>query len=122
MKTTAPLAYIRRAVIAGLFLLALSPSPARTAQLKLPPETTGILEKIYSFDLDGAQETAKQMQKEYPDYPIGYLLESDAIWWRFWCTAAEFKYGMSDARRRSKLPADQHYLELTTTASSLATK
>jgi tetratricopeptide (TPR) repeat protein len=120
MKTTAPLASLRGAGIVGLFLLALSPSPVRATQLTLPPETPGILEKIYSFDLDGAQEAARQLQKEHPEHPIGYLLESDALWWRLWCTAAEFKYGMSDARRRSKLPADQHYLELATKASSLA--
>jgi tetratricopeptide (TPR) repeat protein len=120
MKTTAPLASLRGAGIVGLFLLALSPSPVRATQLTLPPETPGILEKIYSFDLDGAQEAARQLQKEHPEHPIGYLLESDALWWRLWCTAAEFKYGMSDARRRSKLPADQHYFELATKASSLA--
>jgi len=120
MKTTAPLASLRSAGIVGLFLLAFSASRVRATQLTLPPETPGILEKIYSFDLDGAQEAARQLQKEHPEHPIGYLLESDALWWRFWCTAAEFKYGMSDARRRSKLPADQHYLELATKASSLA--
>jgi len=114
------LASLRSAGITVFFLLALSPALARATQLSLPPETPAILEKIYSFDLDGAQEAARQLQKEHPDHPIGYLLESDALWWRFWCTAAEFKYGMSDARRRSRLPADQHYLELATTASSLA--
>jgi len=121
METTAPLAPLRSAVIVALFLIALSSNPARAAQLAVPPETSGILEKIYSFDLDGAREAARQLQKEHPEHPLGYLLESDAIWWRFWCTATEFKYGMSDARRRSKIPADQHYLELATTASSLAT-
>ncbi|PYU16651.1 MAG: hypothetical protein DMG37_01880, partial [Acidobacteria bacterium] len=105
------LASLRSAGIAVFFLLALSPDLARATQLSLPPETPAVLEKIYSFDLDGAQEAARQLQKEHPDHPIGYLLQSDALWWRFWCTAAEFKYGMSDARRRSKLPADQHYLE-----------
>src|SRR5216110_1785568 len=120
MKITAPLAFFRSAGIACLFLLAFSLGPAHATQLPLPPETPAILEEIYSFDLDGAQEAAKQLQKEHPDHPIGYLLESDALWWRFWCTAAEFKYGMSDARRRSKLSADQHYLELATTAPSLA--
>lgn len=122
METTAPLASLRSAGIVALFFLTFSLSPARATQLSLPSEVPAILEKIYSFDLDGAQEAARQLQKEHPEHPIGYLLESDAIWWRFWCTAAEFKYGMSDARRRSKIPADQHYFELATTASSLATK
>jgi tetratricopeptide (TPR) repeat protein len=120
METFAPLASLRSAGIVGLFLLTFSLSPARATQLTLPPETSAILEKIYSFDLDAAQEAARQLQKEHPEHPIGYLLESDALWWRFWCTAAEFKDGMSDARHRSKLPADQHYLELAARASSLA--
>jgi tetratricopeptide (TPR) repeat protein len=120
MEIKAPLASFRSVGIVGLFLLAFSVSPARAEEFTLPPETPAILEKIYSFNLDGAQEAARQLQTEHPDHPIGYLLESDALWWRFWCTAAEFKYGMSDARRRSRLPADQHYFELATTASSLA--
>jgi tetratricopeptide (TPR) repeat protein len=120
MEITAPLASVCRAGIACLFLLTLLFRPSRATQLTLPPEAPAILEKIYSFDLEGAQEAAKQLQKERPDHPLGYLLESDALWWRFWCTAAEFRYGMSDARRRPKLPADQYYFELTTTASNLA--
>lgn len=122
MEITAPLASFRRVCIVYLFVLALPLSQTRASQLSLPSEAPAILEKIYSFDLEGAREAAKQLQKERPDHPLGYLLESEALWWRFWCTAAEFKYGMSDARRRSKLPADQHYLELATTASSLASK
>lgn len=120
METAAPLTSLRNTGSFALFLLTYLLSPARAGQLALPAEIPPVLERIYSFDLEGAQEAARELQKEYPDHPLGYLLESDAIWWRFWCTAAEFKYGMSDARRRSKLPADQHYLELATTASSLA--
>lgn len=120
METAAPLASLRNAGIIGLFLLAFSSNSIGASQLTVPPETSGILEKIYSFDLDAAQEAGRQLQKEHPEHPIGYLLESDALWWRFWCTAAEFKYGMSDARHRSKISADQHYFELAATASSLA--
>jgi hypothetical protein len=120
MEITVPFLSSRLAAVAVLFLLSFPVIPTRAEQLNLPRETPAILEKIYSFDLEGAQEAAKQMQKEQPDHPLGYLLESDALWWRFWCTAAEFKYGMSDARRRAKLPADQHYFELAANASSLA--
>src|SRR5205085_5200464 len=120
MKIANPLASFRNSAVACLFLLLFSANPAHTSQLALPPEVPAILEKIYAFDLEDASEAAKHLQKERPDDPLGYLLESDALWWRFWCTAAEFKYGMNDARRRSRLHADQHYLELATTASSLA--
>jgi tetratricopeptide (TPR) repeat protein len=112
----------RRAGLAFLFLLAFSGAPAlaRSSKLTLPPEAPAILDKIYSFDLDGAIEAARGMQQEQPNHPLGYLLETEALWWRIWCTSAEFKYGMSDARHRAKLPANQHYFELTARASSLA--
>ncbi|HKV62929.1 MAG TPA: hypothetical protein VJO16_13510 [Candidatus Acidoferrum sp.] len=94
--------------------------PAHASHLALPPETQAILDKIYSFDLDGAVEAAKRMQNQSPNQPLGYLLETEALWWHTWCTSADFKYGMTDARRRPKLEADQHYIELSTKVLSLA--
>jgi tetratricopeptide (TPR) repeat protein len=94
--------------------------PARASKITLPPETPAILDKIYSFDLDGAVEAAKRMEQERPNHPLGYLLETEALWWRIWCTSADFKYGMSDARRRPKLEADRHYFDLAARALSLA--
>jgi len=94
--------------------------PARDSKITLPPETPAILDKIYSFDLDGAVEAAKRMEQERPNHPLGYLLETEALWWRIWCASADFKYGMSDARRRPKLEADRHYFELAAKVLSLA--
>jgi tetratricopeptide (TPR) repeat protein len=111
---------IRCIPILGLLTLPFCAGPAQATKLSPPPEALGILEKIYFFDLPGATEAAKKMQQERPKHPLGYLLEAEALWWRFWCNSAEFKYGMSDARRRSKLEADKQYLELTAIASSLA--
>jgi tetratricopeptide (TPR) repeat protein len=110
----------RNACIAVLLLCAGSGLPAGAAKLTLPSETPAILEKIYSFDLDGAVEAAKRMQAERPEHPLGYLLEAEALWWKIWCASAEFKYGMSDARHRAKLEADQRYFQLAAKASSLA--
>jgi tetratricopeptide (TPR) repeat protein len=110
----------RNACIAVLLLCAGSGLPAGAAKLTLPSETPAILEKIYSFDLDGAVEAAKRMQAERPEHPLGYLLEAEALWWKIWCASAEFKYGMSDARHRAKLEADQRYFQLSAKASSLA--
>src|SRR5580693_2744871 len=110
----------RNACIAVLLLCAGSGLPAGAAKLTLPSETPAILEKIYSFDLDGAVEAAKRMQAERPEHPLGYLLEAEALWWKIWCASAEFKYGMSDARHRAKLEADQRYFQLAAKAGSLA--
>ncbi len=110
----------RRAGLACVLLLAPIAISAHASNITLPPETPAILDKIYSFDLQGAVEAAKQMQQERPNHPLGYLLEAEALWWRIWCTSADFKYGMSDVRRRPKLQADQHYFERSARALSLA--
>jgi len=103
------------------FLLASSfAAPPGFAKLALPPETPAVLDKIYSFDIAGAVEAAKRMEQDRPDHPLGYLLESEALWWRIWCASAEYKYGMTDARRRAKYAADQPYFELAAKATSLA--
>src|SRR6266849_1302653 len=118
--TMIPSRIARRAGLAGLFLLAPLALPARASTINLPPEAPAILDKIYSFDLDGAIEAAKRMEQERPNHPLGYLLETEALWWRIWCASADFKYGMSDARRRPKLEADRHYFELAAKVLSLA--
>ena len=109
-----------RVGLAFVLLLAPLSIPGRASHINLPPETPAILDKIYSFDLQGGIEAAKRLQQERPNHPLGYLLEAEAWWWRIWCTSADFKYGMSDARRRPKGEADRHYFELAARALSLA--
>jgi len=110
----------RCAGMAGFLLLAVLSAPARASSLNLLPETTAILDQIYSFDLDGAVKAAQHMQQQRPSHPLGYLLEAEALWWRIWCSSAEFKYGMTDARHRPKHETDQHYIDVSARALSLA--
>src|SRR6267143_682330 len=110
----------RRAGLVCLLFLAPFAVSARASKLTVLPETLAILDRIYSFDLEGAVNAAQRMEQERPNHPLGYLLEAEALWWRIWCTSADFKYGMSDARRRPKLQADQHYFELSARVLSLA--
>jgi hypothetical protein len=110
----------RNASIAGLFVLSILGVPAGASNLSLPSGTSAVLDKIYSYDLGEAVAAAKRMEVERPGHPLGYLLEAEALWWKIWCTSADFKYGMSDARRRPKLEADQRYFQLAAKASSLA--
>jgi tetratricopeptide (TPR) repeat protein len=84
------------------------------------PEALATADQIYSGDFDGGGAAALRLQEQQPDHPIGYLLEAEALWWKIWCTSAEFKYGMTFPRRRAKLPADRHYFELAAKVSSLA--
>jgi tetratricopeptide (TPR) repeat protein len=95
-------------------------APLRAANLDLPPAALSVLDHIYSGDLGAAIEGARQLQREQPEHPLGYLLEGETLWWRIWCTSAEFRYGMTYPRHRAKLTADQHYLDLAAKATSLA--
>jgi tetratricopeptide (TPR) repeat protein len=93
---------------------------ARAAKLPVPPAASAVINKIYSGDAESAIDNARRMQQEQPEHPLGYLLEGEALWWRIWCTSADFKWGMSDARHRPKLAADQHYFDLAGKVSKLA--
>src|SRR5260221_2023173 len=95
-------------------------APVRADKLRLTPETLAVADQIYAGDLEGGRVAALRLQEEQPDHPIGYLLEAEALWWKIWCSSAEFKYGMTYPRHRAKLAADRHYLELAAKASSLA--
>jgi tetratricopeptide (TPR) repeat protein len=96
------------------------PAPARAERLTLTPEALATADQIYSGDFDGGRAAALRLQEQQPDHPIGYLLEAEALWWKIWCTSAEFKYGMTFPRRRAKLATDRHYFELAAKVSSLA--
>jgi tetratricopeptide (TPR) repeat protein len=93
---------------------------SRADKLPLPAGVDSILDKIYSGDSEGAAAGALRLQQDQPEHPLGYLLEAEALWWRIWCTSAEFKFGMTFARHRAKLAADKHYLDLAAKASALA--
>src|ERR1700687_5185014 len=97
--------------------LSLSDPPAK---LSLPPNTSIILDHIYSGRRDLALPEVRALQQEAPGEPLGYLLEAEIEWWKIWCASAEFKFGMTMARHREKVHADHHYLELTSKAYSLA--
>jgi tetratricopeptide (TPR) repeat protein len=92
----------------------------RAPKLSPPPAAYAVVEEIYSGDAESAIDDARRMQQEQPEHPLGYLLEAEARWWRIWCTSADFKWGMTDARRRPKFAADQHYFDLAAKVSRLA--
>ena len=95
---------------------------ARTAELRVAPQVIAAVDQIYSGDLEAGRTAALRLQEEQPEHPIGFLLEAEALWWKIWCTSAEFKYGMTFPRHRAKLLADRHYLELAAKATALAEK
>jgi tetratricopeptide (TPR) repeat protein len=93
---------------------------AKTENLALPPGAITILDEIYSFDLDRGIADSRRLEEQQPDHPLGYLLEAEARWWKIWCLAADYKYGMTNVQRRGKLPGDEPYLELSKKALAIA--
>ncbi|MGB9109779.1 MAG: hypothetical protein WCC39_13935, partial [Telluria sp.] len=49
--------------------------------LTLSPEAAHALDQIYSGDPDAGIATARHIESEEPQSPVGYLLESEAQWW-----------------------------------------
>jgi len=107
-------------LFAAVAAFACCPVPARAAGISLSPQASAALDKIYSFDLEGAVQDAQRLQRDKPDHPLGYLLEGEALWWKTWCLSADYKWGMIDARRRQKQPEDKHYFELAAKAYEAA--
>ena len=65
-------------------------------------------------------EMFRRIEERQPDYPVGYLLEANAQWWKIYCAACEIKYNTIDAWHRSRQPEDNAYLALTDKGIALA--
>jgi hypothetical protein len=103
-----------------LFTALLLCAPLRAGNLRLSPEAAHALEQIYGGDPDAAIVTIHQMERAQPDSPVGYLLEDEALWWKAYCAACEIKWGILDASKRPKEPADDTYFALADKAIDLA--
>ncbi len=93
---------------------------SNAGNLVLLPGTQAILDHIYSGRGDLAIPEAQALQRAQSSHPLGYLLEAEARWWEIWCTASEYKYGMTMPRHKDKQTSDQQYLDLAAKAESLA--
>jgi tetratricopeptide (TPR) repeat protein len=108
-------------ILAQLLLsIAAAPFALGEPNLTLPPNTQVILDHIYSGRSDLALPETRRLQQQSPEHPLGYILEAEALWWNIWCLSAEYKYGMTLARHREKLPTDPAYLEVAAKALKVA--
>ncbi|HEX4001747.1 MAG TPA: hypothetical protein VHX36_03815 [Candidatus Acidoferrales bacterium] len=111
----------RLALILTCILGVLLPaSSAHAGGLALSPEAEHALAQTYSGDPDSAIATARHVESEQPESPVGYLLESEAQWWKTYCAACDIKWGEIDAWKRERGPQDEAYLALADKAISLA--
>jgi tetratricopeptide (TPR) repeat protein len=108
-------------IIPGLLLLVLFGVPsAHAGGLTLSPEARHALDQVYAGNPDAAIRTAQNIETEQPESPVGYLLESEAEWWKTYCAACEIKWGQVDAWKRERKPEDEAYLALADKAIGLA--
>jgi tetratricopeptide (TPR) repeat protein len=94
--------------------------PVRAGGLRLAPEATQAMARLYDGDPQAAIVIARKLQQSQPDHPLGFLLEAEAEWWKTYCAASEIKYGMVDAWKRGKNPEDEAYLALSDKVIKLA--
>lgn len=90
------------------------------ATLDPPPEAKEGLRLLYSGDAEAAIAEFRKLQQREPQSPLGYLLEANARWWKFYCAACEIKWGVIDAFERKRLPEDDEYLALCERTVNLA--
>jgi len=114
----APIAF--RVLFLGACVAALCATPARARSITLPPEATQAMDKMYGGDPEAAIAIARNLERSQPDSPLGFLLEAEAQWWRFYCAAYEVRYGMVDAAKRGKKPEDEGYFALADKVIELA--
>jgi hypothetical protein len=85
-----------------------------------PAEAHDSLDALYRGDAEAAILIARRMEAARPEYPLGYLLEAEAQWWRIYCGALEFKWNQIEVGHRESLPGDNAYLALADKVTELA--
>ncbi len=94
-----------------------APAPAHSA---FPAEAHDSLDALYRGNAEAAIVIARRMETARPEYPLGYLLEAEAQWWRIYCGALEFKWNHIDVWKHEPSPGDDAYLALADKVATLA--
>lgn len=95
-------------------------STSTAAHSAFPSEAHESLDALYRGNAEAAIVIARRMESSRPEYPLGYLLEAEAQWWRIYCGALEFKWNHIDVGHRESLPGDDAYLALADKVTALA--
>ena len=111
---------LRASTFVAILLVSCSALPAHSAKLNAPAEAHEGLRLLYFGDADAAVSLFRNIQRDRSAHPLGYLLEANALWWKFYCEACEIRWNMIDAWKRSKLPGDDAYFVLADHAIQLA--
>jgi tetratricopeptide (TPR) repeat protein len=94
-------------------------APAVTHSV-FPAEAHESLEALYRSDAEAAIAIARRMEAARPEYPLGFLLEAEARWWRIYCGALEFKWNHIDVWKHETSSGDEAYLAIAEKVVELA--
>jgi hypothetical protein len=94
-----------------------APAAARSA---FPSEAHESLDALYRGNAEAAIVIARRLENSRPEYPLGYLLEAEAQWWRIYCGALEFKWNHIDLWKHDPSKGDDAYLALSDKVAELA--
>jgi hypothetical protein len=83
----------------------LCPPAARASGLDIPDDAKQAIDLMYGGKPDEAVALARKLETARPDYPLGYLIEADVLWWNIYCKWSERKYNTIDAWSHTR-PAD----------------
>lgn len=102
-----------------LILLGKVPS-VRAGQIVLPPEAKQAMAFVYDGQPESAIPLAREIEKNQPGHPLGYLLEAEADWWNIYCEACQIKWGMIGDWNHGKRASHNGYLALADKVIQLA--
>jgi tetratricopeptide (TPR) repeat protein len=128
MKTAAPIFGFQASGVVTCARLAciaflvgtLAASPVFGALPELPADARKGLARLYDGETDRAIAHFRRLQQREPEHPLGYLLEANALWWRIYCEACEFRWNLVDAWKRAPQNDDRVYFALADRAIALA--
>jgi hypothetical protein len=95
-------------------------SATAAARSVFPQEAHESLDALYRGNAEAAIAIARRMENSRPEYPLGFLLEAEAQWWRIYCGALEFKWNHIDVWKHEPSPGDDAYLALADKVAELA--
>jgi tetratricopeptide (TPR) repeat protein len=95
-------------------------SAAAASHSAFPSEARESLDALYRGNTEAAIVIARRMEISRPEYPLGYLLEAEAHWWRIYCGALEFKWNHIDLWKHDPSAGDDAYLALADKVAELA--
>lgn len=88
---------------------------ARATEDKVELVQQGI-DRLMNGDPDSAIELFKHVQSMAPDWPVGYLLEADATWWKiYYRTSNLIDPDVFDVVSTYSTPYDNHFQEMVDT-------